>query len=84
MVPGKNARPYLKNNSSKKGLGAWIKWYSICLTNTHKALNLNPSTMKEKKRSGESGCWFEIRCYALGSRGHIILLTPLAYYLSYS
>jgi hypothetical protein len=29
--PGQRARPYLQNNQSGKGLGAWLKWQSTCL-----------------------------------------------------
>jgi hypothetical protein len=31
--PHINSRPHLKNNESKKGLGAELKWYNICLAN---------------------------------------------------
>jgi hypothetical protein len=29
---GKSCRSYLKNKLQVKGLGAWLKWDSICLT----------------------------------------------------
>jgi hypothetical protein len=41
----KNGKPYLKNNSSKKGLGEWLKWLSTYLAK-HKTLSSNISTAK--------------------------------------
>jgi hypothetical protein len=42
------ARPYLKNNYSKKGWGAWLKWERTCLASTRSRVQ-TPFCQKKKK-----------------------------------
>jgi hypothetical protein len=42
-------RPYLENTHHKKGLAEWLKWEEY-LPSKQKALSINPSTAKKKKK----------------------------------
>jgi hypothetical protein len=48
-IPGKNVRPYLKNNHSKKRLEIWLKLES--LPSKTKTLSSNPSTTTTKSQT---------------------------------